>query len=197
MLPYKILEAYHARLVSVRKDQVIFNEGDQPTDFFQVEEGQVKMFTTNDEGRVFTHGLFQAGESFAEPALLGSFPYPAFAIAITPVKVWKLSKSDFMRLLKDHFDIHLKLDQVLCRRLQYKTMILSEISTHQPEHRLRTIMMYIKSKISLGNQGKVTIPYTRQELADMIGLRVETVIRTIKKMEQDGTLILENRKIKI
>lgn len=197
MVPSTILESYHARLVSVRKDQLLFDEGDQATDFFQVEEGQIKMFTINDEGREFTHGLFQAGESFAEPALLGDFPYPAFAIAMTPGKVWKLPKHDFLRLLKDHFELHLKLDHVLCQRLQYKTMILTEISTHQPEHRLKTIMKYIKSKMQIESHEKATIPYTRQELADMTGLRVETVIRTIKKMEQDGTLTLENRKIKI
>ncbi|MFN8333711.1 MAG: cyclic nucleotide-binding domain-containing protein [Cyclobacteriaceae bacterium] len=107
MVPVKILESYHARLVSVRKDQLLFEEGDQATDFFQVEEGQIKMFVLNDEGREFTHGVFEAGESFAEPALLGDFPYPASAVAITAGKVWRLSKYDFLRLLKDHFDLHL------------------------------------------------------------------------------------------
>lgn len=197
MVPINILESYHARMVSVRKDQLLFEEGDQATNFFQVEAGQVKMFVLNEEGREFTHGVFKAGESFAEPALLGDFPYPASAIMVDAGKVWRLPKQDFIRLLKDHFDLHLKLDRVLCQRLQYKTMILTEVSTHQPEHRLKTIMKYIKSKMQVEHHKKITIPYTRQELADMTGLRVETVIRTIKKMEQNGVLTLENRKIKI
>lgn len=197
MVPVKILESYHARLVSVRKDQFLFEEGDQATDFFQVEEGQIKMFVLNEEGREFTHGVFEAGESFAEPALLGDFPYPASAVAVIAGKIWRLPKQDFLELLKDHFELHLKLDRVLCQRLQYKTMILTEISTRQPAHRLKTILTYIKSKMQVGSQEKITIPYTRQELADMTGLRVETVIRTIKKMEQEGALTLVNRKIKI
>jgi CRP-like cAMP-binding protein len=85
---------------------------------------------------------------------------------------------------------------VLCQRLQYKSMILTEISAHSPEHRLTTIMNYLKSKMKWAENERALIPYTRQQLADMTGLRVETVIRTIKKMEQTGKLKLEGRKIK-
>ena len=75
-------------------------------------------------------------------------------------------------------------------------MILTEVSTHEPEHRLTTIMKYLKRKIVPKGETKTIIPFTRQQLADMTGLRVETVIRTIKKMEQSGKLTLENHKIK-
>lgn len=196
MIPAKILESYQARLMRIRKDQILFQEGDQATDFYQVEEGQVKMYILNDDGQEFTHGVFQRGESFGEPALLGNFPYPSNAVALTEGKVWKMSKPDFIQLLKENFELHLKLNNVLCQRLQYKSMILTEVSAHQPEHRLTTIMKYLKRKIVQNGDGKTIIPFTRQQLADMTGLRVETVIRTIKKMEQSGKLKLEKHKIK-
>jgi CRP-like cAMP-binding protein len=196
LIPTKILQAYKARLVRTRKDQILFNEGDKATDFFQAEEGQVRMYILNHEGQEFTQGVFQHGESFGEPALLGDFHYPSSALAITDGKVWRLPKADFIQLLKENFELHLKLDYVLCQRLQYKSMILTEISAHAPEHRLTTIMNYLKSKMSVKENGKTLIPYTRQQLADMTGLRVETVIRTVKKMEQKGKLTLDGRKIK-
>ena len=196
MIPVKILQAYKARLVRTRKDQILFNEGDIATDYFQVEEGQVRMFILNNEGQEFTQGVFQGGESFGEPALLGDFPYPSSALAMTDGKVWRLPKPEFLQLLKENFELHLKLDYVLCQRLQYKSMVLTEISAHTPEHRLTTILNYLKSKMNAKGREKTIIPYTRQQLADMTGLRVETVIRAIKKMEQEGKLIIEARKIK-
>lgn len=39
------------------------------------------------------------------------------------------------------------------------------------------------------------VPYTRQQIADLIGLRVETVIRTIKKMETENLLLIDHSKI--
>lgn len=196
LVPSKILQEYQARLTRVRKDQILFDEGSPALDFFQVEEGQVRMYILNDEGQEFTQGIFHAGESFGEPPLLGDFVYPSTAVALTAGKVWRLPKAEFLHLLKNNFELHLKLDHVLCNRLQYKSMVLTEISAHDPEHRLLTILKYLKSKtISGEGKEKIIIPFTRQQLADMTSLRVETVIRTIKRMENDGKLELKKHKI--
>ena len=187
LIPVQLFQHYKARLVNVRKDQVIVEEGEPATDFLQVEEGQVKMYVINPDGQEFTQGIFNAGESFGEPALLGGFNYPTSAMATMPSKIWRLPRPEFLHLLKENFEIHLKLDQVLCKRLQYKSMILTEVSSYDPEHRLSTVLKYFKLKLLKKDVAKeIIIPFTRQQLADMTGLRVETVIRTVKKMERDG-----------
>jgi CRP/FNR family transcriptional regulator, cyclic AMP receptor protein len=196
VIPIELFQKYKARLVTVRKDHLLIEEGEPAQDFLQVEEGQIKMFIMNPDGQEFTQGLFNPGESFGEPALLGGFPYPSSAIAMVDSKVWRLPKAEFLHLLKDNFEIHLKLDQVLCKRLQYKSMILTEVSSYDPEHRLLTVMKYYKKEQKPDPKEKVIIPFTRQQLADMTGLRVETVIRAVKKMEKEGKLALEGHKIK-
>src|SRR5688572_20349244 len=197
MFPSKTLEKYHAKLVSLRKDQVLFLEGDKALDYYQVEEGSVKMFIANSDGQEFIQGIFTVGESFGEPALIGNFPYPGSVMAIEKSKVWKLPGDYFFQMLKENFDLHIKMDQVLCQRLKYKSMVLSEISSYEPEHRILALLKYFKTKNAKpGAITKVIVPYTRQQLADMSGLRVETVIRTVKKMEKEGKLTLEGHKIK-
>src|SRR5688572_23325930 len=136
VFPSKILEKYHARLVSLRKDQVLFHGGDKALDYFQIEEGSVKMFIASNDGQEFIQGIFLKGESFGEPALIGNFPYPGSVITIEASKIWKLPGDYFFQMLKENFDLHLKMDQVLCQRLKYKSMVLSEISSHDPEHRI-------------------------------------------------------------
>ncbi len=198
MIPAQLFEKFKARLVSVQKGQTLFDEGDPANDFFQVASGQIKMSILNPDGQEFTQGIFNAGESFGEPALLGGFPYPSSAQATEESKVWRLPKHEFLELLRENFDVHLKLNQVLCKRLQYKSMILTEVSSYDPEHRLVTILKYFKSKIKKKDgEESLVIPFTRQQLADMTGLRVETVIRAVKKMEKDGRLKLQGHKITI
>ena len=198
LIPTPLFQQFKARLVNVKKGHILFDEGDQAKDFFQVEEGQVKMYIINPDGQEFTQGIFNAGESFGEPPLLGSFKYPSSAMTTDQSKIWRLPRPEFLQLLKENFDVHLKLDQVLCKRLQYKSMILTEVSSYDPEHRLNTLLKYFKAKlIKKEEDQKIIIPFTRQQLADMTGLRVETVIRTIKKMEKDGKLTLEGHKIRI
>jgi CRP-like cAMP-binding protein len=193
VFPANILEKYRAKLVSLRKDQILFNEGDAATDYYQVQSGSVKMYSANEDGQEFIQGIFMAGESFGEPALIGKFPYPGSVAAIEPSKIWKLPGDYFLLMLKENFELHLKMDQVLCNRLRYKSMVLSEISSHDPEHRILSLLNYYKSKSNKGIP--VTIPFTRQQLADMSGLRVETVIRTVKKLEKDKKLSLQGHKI--
>lgn len=195
VFPSKILAQYHARLVSLKKDQMLFHEGDAATDYLQVETGTVKMFIVSTDGQEFIQGIFNAGESFGEPALIAKFPYPGSVVAIEPAKIWKLPGDYFFQMLKENFELHLKMDQVLCQRLKYKSMVLSEISSHDPEHRILSLLKHYKSKNPNPANGKVIIPYTRQQLADLSGLRVETVIRTVKKMEKDQKLVLEGHKI--
>ena len=196
LFPSKILEKYHARLLNLRKDQVLFLEGDQARDYYQVEEGSLKMFIVSADGQEFIQGIFSAGESFGEPALIGKFPYPGGAKAITSSSVWKLPGDYFLQMLKENFDLHIKLTQVLSQRLKYKSMVLSEISSHDPDHRIISLLKYYKAKnLTPGGSPRIRIPYTRQQIADMSGLRVETVIRTVKKMEKEGKLFLDGHKI--
>jgi CRP/FNR family transcriptional regulator, cyclic AMP receptor protein len=197
VFPVKYLEKYHAKLISLKKDQMLFLEGETASDYFQVESGCVKMYIVSPSGQEFIHGLFHCGESFAEPALIAKFPYPGSAVAIEPSKVWKLPGDYFVQMLKENFELHLKMDQVLCERLRYKSMVLSEMSSHDLEHRILSLLKHYKEKN--GNPqigGRVQIPYTRQQIADMSGLRVETVIRAVKKMERDKKLVLDGHKIK-
>jgi CRP/FNR family transcriptional regulator, cyclic AMP receptor protein len=197
VFPSATLEKYHAKLITLRKHQVLFHDGDKALDYFQVAEGSVKMFIASSDGQEFIQGIFYAGESFGEPALIGNFPYPGSVVALERTTVWKLPKDYFFMMLKENFDLHLKMDQVLCQRLKYKSMVLSEISSYEPEHRLATLLKYFKTKNGTADQShKTIIPYTRQQLADMSGLRVETVIRAVKKMEKDGKLVLEGHKIR-
>jgi hypothetical protein len=73
-------------------------------------------------------------------------------------------------------------------------MVLSEISSHEPEHRILSLLNHYKLKNTIDGR-RVMIPYTRQQLADMTGMRVETVIRAVKRMEKGRKLLLEGHKI--
>ena len=81
-------------------------------------------------------------------------------------------------------------------------MVLSEISFYDPEHRIMSLLKYLKEEAHQSTPAEMVreshvyeVPFTRQQLADMSGLRVETVIRTVKRMEEEGKVKLVGRKI--
>lgn len=194
MIPDDVLERYQGRLVEYEKDRVIFEQGVTATHFFLVRTGKVKMSSFNDQGRELLKGYFSEGQSFGEPPFFNHMPYPATAIAVVHSSVWKVPYDAFISLLRENFDVHLALTQALCSRLVYKSVMLTEIAVEEAEHRLATLIELMKREAG-STQPEYRVPFTRQQLADMTGLRVETVIRSVKSMESQGLLKIEEGKI--
>jgi CRP-like cAMP-binding protein len=196
MIDEDLLIQFGARLATFNKGEILFDQGDMPRYYFQILSGEVKMNNFNDEGKEFVQGFFTAGESFGEPPLFLKDTYPANAEAIVNSKIYLLPKDKFMDLLMANPQIHLSMTTNLARRLYYKSIMASEISSQEPEHRVLKLIDYFKTKISktpINTDYKVEI--TRQQIADLTGLRVETVIRAIKALEKKGELTIKNRKV--
>ncbi len=193
-IPADLLERYGASVLQLDKDQVFFQQGDQALFFHVVRTGRVKMTVYNEKGREFVQGYFSEGESFGEPPFFSQGIYPASAVAVEPSTIWRCGYQEFLALLAAEPDVHLGLTRTLCKRLVYKAMMLGEVAVEEAEHRLQTLIAYFQAR--QGEQSEpFKVPFTRQELADMTGLRVETVIRTIKGMEERGVLKIRRGKI--
>lgn len=195
MIPEEILIDYGATLKLMKAAEIIFSEKTRANYYYQIKTGEVKMFNTNPSGKEFMQGLFYDGNSFGEPPLLSDFKYPASAAAVKDSEVYKLSKSKLIQLLKDNPEINLKFTRELAKRLFYKATILKEISVHPPEHRILTLIDYLKREEDLEPDTLFQVKLTRQQIADLTGLRVETVIRAIKQLEQEGEIKIIKRKV--
>jgi CRP-like cAMP-binding protein len=154
------------------------------------------MYGINEDGKEFIHGIFTDGDTFGEPPLLNGKPYVTNAIALADSEIWTLPKPDFLRMLSDAPEAAVSVCRRLADRLYYKSLMAMEISTEDPEHRLLRFFDFLKFDVA---KSEMTTPYpinlTRQQLADVTGLRVETVIRTVKSLEKKGAVKIVGRKI--
>ena len=196
MIPENLLIDFGAVQTTFKKGELIFREGEQPHFYFQVVSGEVKMNNYNDEGKEFIQNIFTSQQSFAEPPLFTETTYPANAEAITDCSVFKLPKESFINLLEKHPKIHMQITRTLANRLHFKAIMASEISSQDPRHRILRLLDYLKQSV-LKNKTPFSfqVDLTRQQLADLTGLRVETVIRVIKDLEKKGELKIKNRKV--
>ncbi|HPE82806.1 MAG TPA: Crp/Fnr family transcriptional regulator [Aequorivita sp.] len=188
-----LLLKYGATIENADASEIIISEKKRADFYFQIKIGEVKMFNLNEQGKEFVQGIFYDGESFGEPPLLGDFKYPASAVAVKPTELYKLSKTKLFELLVDNPEVNLKFTKALAKRLYYKATILKEISVHPPEHRILALIDFLKNKY--GTEELFQVELTRQQIADLTGQRVETVIRAIKQLEQEGELKLIKRKV--
>ncbi|MDB0603121.1 Crp/Fnr family transcriptional regulator [Tenacibaculum maritimum] len=196
MIHNELLLKYGAKTQEYTKNKIIFSENEHAKNYYQIISGAVKMSNFNDDGKEFIQGIFYKQQSFGEPPLFINVTYPANAIALARTTLFILPKKALLQLLYAQPEIHLNITKSLANKLYYKAIIASEISNQEPTHRIIRFFDYLKNDVHhINGSFNFKVPYTRQQIADILGLRVETVIRTIKNLEQKKALKIINRKV--
>jgi len=189
-----LLRTYGAVSCKLKKAEGIFVEGMPARFYFQLLSGKVRMYNTGPDGKEFTQGFFGPGNSFGEPPLFVEAGYPASAQACCESVLLKLSKDKFLELLQQHPETNAILLRVLSNRVLTKAHISKNNAINPPEVRIMELLLANKQASSVSTIAEV-VPFTRQEIAHLTGLRVETVIRAIGKLAESGKISIRERKI--
>jgi len=179
--------------------EFVFWDGDAPERFYIVAEGKVKVLKHSSLGKEFIIAFFGPGEMFGEVAVFENKPYPASAQAITETKLVGVQRDDFLSFLADRPQVALRIISVLAGRLRDAQGRLRDIAGERVEQRLASVLLMLSAKLGL------TLPFTRQEIADMVGTTTETAIRIISQLKDRGiistvrgkVIILDEEKLRL
>jgi CRP-like cAMP-binding protein len=190
-----LLLAHGADYEKYENNAIVFREGILPQFYFQIVTGVIELTNYHEDGKEFTHNILSDGQSFGESLLFSDKLYPTTAICKTKCTILKLNKTDFINLLLRNPDVALNMFRCLSDRLYYKYTMLFSMSSLDPSFKIKTIMDYLKDYNCSSDKFSFQVPLTRQQIANLTGLRVETVIRAVKKMESERVLLIEGGKI--
>lgn len=166
--------------------EFIFWDGDAPEWFYIIAEGRVKVVKHSSLGKEFIIAFFGSGEMFGEVAVFEDKPYPASAQAVAETKVLGIKREDFLSFLAHRPQVALRIISVLGGRLRDAQSRLKDLAGERVEQRLAQTLLMLSAK--LGS----TLPFTRQEIADMAGTTTETAIRFMSRLK-DGGIIRSTR----
>nr|WP_315147925.1 Crp/Fnr family transcriptional regulator [uncultured Flavobacterium sp.] len=189
-----LLYSWGAVAKKYKKNEIIFDEDELANFYYQILDGSVRLFNSNDEGKEFTQGIFCKGDGFGEPPLFINETYPAKAITIQDSTILKLSKDKFFKILDEYPSIQKYFLVLLAQKIHSKSKTSKEIINQKPEFRVIAFLNSFKKKTGNSSE-KILIPYTRQEIANYTGLRVETVIRVFTQMNKNNKVEIINHKI--
>ena len=167
---------------SFEPGEFVFWEGDTPDWFYIVAEGSIKVLKHSSSGKEFIIAFFGPGEIFGEVAVFEDKPYPASAQVATKTKVLEIKKENFLSFLSDRPQVALQIIGVLGGRLRDAQSRLKDLAGERVEQRLARILLMLCSKLG------PTLPFTRQEIADMTGTTTETAIRIMSRLKDGGII---------
>jgi len=175
-----------------KKNEIIFHEDESANFYYQIIEGSVRMFNSNEEGKEFTQGYFKCGQSFGEPPLFIDELYPSTAVAFKDSKLIKISKEKFLKILEEYPFIQKQFLNLMAERIHTKARTTKDIVNQKPEFR---IIAFLNAHKNPECPKKELVPYTRQEIANFTGLRVETVIRELSRLSKTDKVEIINHKL--
>ena len=184
---------------SFMPNEFIFWDGDTPEYFYIVAEGEVKVLKHSSSGKDFIIAFFSPGEMFGEVAVFENKPYPASAQAVTESRVVGIRRADLLSFLTDRPQVALRIINVLGGRLRDAQSRLRDFAGERVERRLASVLLMLSLKLGL------TLPFTRQEIADMTGTTIETTIRVMSHLKNRGiirsvrgkVIILDREKLRL
>lgn len=188
-----ILDQYGSRERSFEKGEYLARIGSFPKSLLYVKSGTVKILTIDDEGTVQLHGFLREDELMGVGTYLCKYKYYNDFVATELVECVEISFDQFEKMIAEHPEIARRIMKTLADIVEMKTLTLSAVMGKDPRDKVLHTLDRIKSYI-LKNEHD-PIPFTRQEMANYLGVRVETIIRTVKELEDEGLLRIEKGKI--
>lgn len=158
------------------------------------------MFKLSFEGKEQILHIYGPGHTFGEVPVFEGKSFPASSMALTAAKIIFLPRKDFVELISDSPALAMGMLADLSKRLRAFTVQIENLSLKEVPARLAAYILTLAREGSPSPDhlpGKVTLPISKAQLANLIGTTPETVSRIFKKMGDAELITVETKDILI
>jgi len=174
--------------MSFAANSEIYGENEPADYLYKVVSGTVRTYKVLVDGRRQIGAFYLPGDIFG----LETGDEHAFsAEAITDCKITVIKRSTVMALAARDNEVARQMWALTARELQ-RVQEHSLVLIKSAEERVAGFLLEMAERVSSG--GAVELPMSRQDIADYLGLTIETVSRTLKILEDAATIEVAKRR---
>jgi CRP/FNR family transcriptional regulator len=168
----------------------IFCEGDRATHVYRVEVGHLCIYRMMSDGRRQVVDFAYPGDIIGLGAL-GEHGESAQAMERTVVRGMPLAT--LRELAQTDHRLGMKLYEALSRELMAARELLFTVSQRTATERVAAFLLALSRRaVRRGESAtEIVLPMTRMDIADFLGLTIETVSRTLTRLRTDHVIDLE------
>lgn len=192
-----ILENFKSQKKFCDKGNIIIDTGDKVESIYIILNGKIEISKEYDDTRKNIVNILESGEIFAEAIALSTNK-------ISPITAVSLSKSELIKInVKNIFDNNLKNNknifiENLLKIISDKNKFLSIKNDILSQKSLRSkIILYLKYMSNMQKSKKITVPYSRDKLAEFISADRSALSRELNRLAKEKIIELNGSKINI
>ena len=168
---------------SYAREEEIYGEGEEAEFVYRVVSGAVRTHKVLSDGRRQITGFHLPGDLFGFEQG-AAHRHSAEALADTKVLIFK--RRQIERAATDRAEVACQLWGMATNNLRLAQDLTLLLGRRSATERVAAFLMEVDER--LGGGGTFALPMTRRDIADYLGLTIETVSRTISQLEEDGAL---------
>lgn len=193
VLAPKELEKLRSALVTAHyaAGESLIHEGDPAASLFNIVSGSVKLYKLLSDGRRQITGFLIPGD-FLGIALNKTYAYSAEAIE--DVQVCRFDRARFSALLGDLPKLEHRLLEAACTELAAAQDQMLLLGRRTALERVASFLLQWQQRsTAYGKKDKTLLPMSRSDIADYLGLTIETVSRSLTALRRSKVIDLVSR----
>ncbi|MBO9575361.1 MAG: Crp/Fnr family transcriptional regulator [Sphingobium sp.] len=185
------------RRVAVHRGQTLMWEGDDSSVVANVMEGVLKLSTSTADGREQIVGVVYPSDFIGRP--FGSTTQHSVT-ALSDAQVCIFTRAAFDDFAREHPELEHKLLQRTLTELDRARHWMLLLGRKSAGERVATFLLEMAQRLAHASCSgtnaveQFDLPLSRQQMADLLGITIETVSRQLTRLRQAGIIDLPDRR---
>jgi len=182
----------------VKRRETLFRNGEPFTSLYAIRTGVFKTRVASEDGRDQVTGFQMAGEIIGLDGIVND-QHTCDAVALEDSEVCVMPFERIEELSREVTALQRHVHQIMSREIVREHGVMLLLGSMRAEERLAAFLLNLVQRLHARgfSRSELVLRMTREEIGSYLGLKLETVSRTLSKFAAEGMVEVEQRNVRI
>ncbi len=182
-------------VASFAKKQKVYTEGRRPHAVYYIISGKVKTYMINDDGKEFITDIYSKGDFFGYNVIIEDGNYTDNADTLEDTELMLIPREDFLTLFTNDAQVSKQFISLITKNVLDKEEALVNMAYNSLRKKVAYGLIRVLEKYRSDKADNTIAELSRENLAQVIGVATESLIRTLADFKTEKLISLEPSKI--
>lgn len=183
--------------ITIKKGDVIFDEGDTLNGVYCVKEGICKLSKLSSNGKDQIVKIVVKGDLLGQRSLVTGESANLQATALNDMELCFIPKTEIVYDLLNNSKFSFDVLKEMAHDLKEADDIIVNMAQKTVRQRLAETIIYIHDSFGTNPDGTLSVLLSREDYANIVGTAVESAIRVLSQLKKEGLITTMGKRIKI
>jgi CRP/FNR family transcriptional regulator len=187
-----------AKRRKVRRRETLFRNGERFTSLYAIRTGVFKTRVASQDGRDQVTGFQMAGEIIGLDGIVND-QHTCDAVALEDSEVCVMPFDRIEELSREVTALQRHVHQIMSREIVREHGVMMLLGSMRAEERLAAFLLNLSQRMHARgfSRSELVLRMTREEIGSYLGLKLETISRTLSKFMDEGLIEVHQRNLRI